>query len=127
MPRKAPLEAVISPLHGLPETRGKRFLAMILELYEDLSKTELELLEVIVRTLDEIDVLQTRLDADGLIVEGSAGQPRIHPAVNELRQHRALAARLLAQLQLPDEDGNTISTPRQTAAKLSQKARWSNG
>ena len=127
MTEKPALSAMQSPLHGFTKSRGQLFHKLVTDLYEDLSKTELELLEVIVRTLDEIDVLQARLDADGMIVSGSTGQPRVHPAVSALLQLRSLAARLLAQLQLPDELGNTIATPRQTSAKMASKARWSLG
>ncbi|MCU1617254.1 MAG: hypothetical protein JWO98_4794 [Frankiales bacterium] len=43
----------------------------------------------------------------------TTGQPRVHPAVGELRQHRLALGRLLSQLALPDE---ALPTPLQARA-----------
>jgi hypothetical protein len=58
-------------------------------------------------------------------VDGSAGQRRIHPAVNELRQARQLLARLLAQLGLPDESGQAVVETFETKrARSAANERW---
>lgn len=42
-------------------------------------------------------------DPDALLVAGSTGQPRVNPAVAELRSHRLALSRLLRELDLPAE------------------------
>jgi hypothetical protein len=59
--------------------------------------------------------------ADGFVVKGSQGQPRLSAAVTEVRQGRLALARLLAELRLPDVDEVVGVNPvRQRAAR----ARW---
>ena len=57
-----------------------------------LSEAEIELLRECCRLLDECESLPGTVDADGTTVAGSAGQPRVHPALGELRQHRLASA-----------------------------------
>lgn len=104
-------------------TRGALFFNSTKETF-DLSDTELELLETCARTLDEIDELQNSVDREGLTVKGSTGQTRIHPAVSELRQHRLALGRLLAQLQLPNEDGEKLASPAQAKSRMANQMRW---
>ncbi len=52
------------------------------------------------RTVDVLDALQARLDADGTMVESPQGL-RAHPALPELRQQRIALARLVVALGLP--------------------------
>lgn len=66
----------------------------------ELSEHETGLLLQACRTLDSLDVLQARLDADGTMLESPQGL-RAHPALPELRQQRIALARLLAALGLP--------------------------
>jgi hypothetical protein len=104
-------------------SRGEHFYNTTKETF-DLSETELELLETCSRFLDEIDLLQEAIDRDGLTVQGAAGQTRIHPAVSELRQHRLALGRLLAQLQLPNEDGEKLASPAQAKSRKANQVRW---
>jgi len=90
----------------------------------DLERGELELLAEVSRTLDEIDALTAAIARDGVTVPGSAGQPRAHPAVGEVRQHRLALGRLLAQLALPDLDGRTIPRPASLRAAHAARSRW---
>lgn len=75
---------------------------------------------------DEVDQaarLDAQVAADGLMVIGSAGQPRVHPAVAEARSARAAAARVLGQLHLSTEE----HPPKSAAAQHAQhaaNARW---
>ncbi|MGB9308763.1 MAG: terminase, partial [Mycobacterium sp.] len=64
---------------------------------------ELELLGETCRTLDAVRLLQNQLDADGVIDISPQGR-RVHPALPELRQQRIVLARLLAALQIPDDE-----------------------
>lgn len=86
------------------------------------SDAETELLVEVVQTITEIDSLKAALTADGVSVQGSMGQKRVHPAVNEIRQHRMSLARLLKQLDLSEEEPETEATK---AARRAAQARWS--
>lgn len=66
--------------------------------------------------------------ADGLIVTGSQGQPRMSSAVTELRQHRLALSKLLADMALPalDTEAPAPEVDAATAARNSansEKAR----
>lgn len=107
-------------------TRGERYFRSVSEQY-DLSDSELELLEACKRILDEIDELQKSVDLHGVTIQGSTGQTRVHPALSELRQHRLALGRLLAQLQLPNEDGEKLASPAQAKSRQANQVRWSRG
>jgi hypothetical protein len=53
------------------------------------------------RVLAEIERLQQELDAGDLVVLGSRGQPQPNRLLGELRAHRWLLARLLAEGSAP--------------------------
>jgi hypothetical protein len=73
-------------------------------------------LERIIRTLAD----------DDLVVDGSLGQPKAHPMLEEARRHRALLERLLDSLGVPGE-GEESSTPGPTRrARAAANARWGN-
>ncbi|MEU9807030.1 hypothetical protein [Mycobacterium sp. NPDC050853] len=82
------------------------------------------LVEDICRTADAIDRMQKVVDkADDLRVKGSQSQPVAMPELPELRQYRALKARLLKDLALPDTDelagakAEHLTIVRRTAAR----------
>jgi|YelNatPaOPRAMG01_1025707.scaffolds.fasta_scaffold414128_1 hypothetical protein len=66
----------------------------------ELSEHETSLLLQACRTVDLLDQLQARMDADGPIVDSPQGL-KAHPAAGELRQQRIVLARLVAALGLP--------------------------
>lgn len=103
--------------------RGRAFWKAILETYE-LTPAETEVLAESCRLLDEIDRLQAAVADGGVVVPGSVGQPRVHPAVSELRSHRLALGRLLAQLDLPDADGATLPSPASLRARRAAQSRW---
>jgi hypothetical protein len=103
--------------------RGQSFLDAITGGFA-LSGAELELLAEVCRMLDEIDGLNAAVVRDGITVEGSTGQVRVHPALGEARQHRLALGRLLAQLCLPDEDGAALASPVSARARAAAQARW---
>jgi hypothetical protein len=90
----------------------------------ELSDVELQLLIECCRLLDECEGLIRVLERDGETIQGSTGQTRMHPALGELRQHRLALGRLLAQLSLPDEDGEMLPTPVQARARRAAASRW---
>jgi hypothetical protein len=68
---------------------------------------------------DDIAELRERIAAEGLTFKPSSpgGPPRMHPAAAEIRQSRAVLARLLSLIQLEDTVRNPI---KQKAANT----RW---
>ena len=85
---------------------------------------ELALLEVACRQADDVAALEELIAADGLIVAGSSGQPRLNAAVTEVRQGRLALGKLLGQLALPDEDDRPMTASGSQARKAAD-ARWS--
>ena len=78
---------------------GRRLWQAVADEFE-LSEHETSLLLQACRTVDLLDQLQARIDADGPIV-GSPYGLKAHPAAAELRQQRITLARLVAAIGLP--------------------------
>ena len=91
----------------------------------ELRVDELRVLEDACREVDLIERLEEGMRGAALVVTGSQGQPVANPIVQELRQHRALVARLLGLLKLPDEEreGRDAQWRTQRARKAAL-ARW---
>lgn len=105
--------------------RGRKFWRDVVAVYT-LSRPELELLTEVCRQLDLVELLQATLTADGPVAQGSRGQTRLHPAVAALSSVRTVLARQIAQLDLPDPDGETIPSAAQVQARKAAQARWAN-
>lgn len=110
------------PPPGL-DKRGRAFWTTTTTTY-DLSESEIELLREVCRLMDECESLRQAVADDGVTVLGSTGQPRVHPAVGELRSHRLALGRLLSQLALPDEDDEALPTPLQARGRQAARSRW---
>lgn len=107
--------------------QGRKLWRNVTKRYE-LRPDELILLEHAARTVDLVAGLESAMEGQPLTVKGSMGQEREHPLLSEARQQRALMARLLGQLKLPDEgvvDG--LGTARSVAARDAARSRWSPG
>jgi P27 family predicted phage terminase small subunit len=107
--------------------RGKRLWKNVTKDLE-LDIDDAELLIECCRTLDNCEKLEEALRTEPLTTEGSRGQLVAHPLRAELRSERILAAKLLAQLGIPDEgDGNEWDglTASQRGRKA-VRARWDN-
>jgi hypothetical protein len=117
----APEGSVEAPV-GLGEA-GRGMWAEVTSVYV-LTAPERRLLGQACRTLDVLAELDTVVEAEGVTAEGSKGQTVTHPAVSEARQQRLALGRLLAQLALPDPEGQTIRSPAQVAAHAAAQARW---
>lgn len=87
---------------------------------------ELLLLEDACREIELIEQLEAAQAEEALIATGSMGQPVAAPLIQELRQHRVVLARLLAQLKLPDEGGSD-SGSASAKARAAANARWQRG
>lgn len=72
---------------------------------------------------DDLAALDAAVERDGVVVRGSAGQPRLNAAVTEARQARIAIARLLADLPLPNEREAPESLATQRARRAAE-ARW---
>ena len=103
--------------------RGRQFWTKTVAVYS-LSDAELELLVEVCRALDQCEDLQAAIATEGITVAGSKGQSRVHPAVAELRQVRLAVGRLIAQLALPDEEGESVPSPTTLRARNAAGARW---
>jgi phage terminase small subunit len=84
---------------------------------------ELAVLESACRQADDVATLEALIADDGMTVPGSAGQPRLHPAVAEARNGRLALGKLLAQLRLP-EDAQPIRSEASTRAQRAAEVRW---
>jgi Phage terminase, small subunit len=104
--------------------RGARFWQGTLTAFT-LEAGEAELLAETCRALDLLDDLRAVIERDGLTITTAADQPRMHPAVAELRSTRLLVGRLLAQLKLPDTDGEAmIDSPLSARGRAAAHSRW---
>src|SRR4051794_31768305 len=108
-------------------TAGRALWRSIAGPYE-LRADELRTLEDAAREADLIERLEEAQRDAPLTVKGSQGQQVASPFVSELRQHRAVLARLLAALHLPEEDSGAglTTTAVSAAARRAARARWSN-
>ncbi|MGE2717579.1 P27 family phage terminase small subunit [Mycolicibacterium litorale] len=61
-----------------------------------------------------------------LVVEGSTGQPVIHPCISQANSARSLMATLLSKLGLPDADHEVaaMKAKRTASARKAAQARW---
>lgn len=110
------------PPTGLGAKARKFWVAAVSEF--DFRIDELRVLEDACREMDLIDRMEKEQRGRPLIARGSQGQEVAAPLVQELRQHRTSLARLLSQLQIPDDDGGAS---RSAAARELVMARWQRG
>ena len=105
------------------KSRGQAFYARTVKTF-NLADSELELLSECARLLDELEILNTQLETDGMTVMMPSGILKSHPCVAEVRSHRIALARILAQLALPDETGEALATATQIRGRQSANKRW---
>lgn len=91
----------------------------------ELRADELLLLDKACRTADDLARLEQEMAGESLTTIGSAGQVRAHPLLAELRGMRLVLAKLLGQLDLPEEQADgvvrTATSQRKRDAAL---VRW---
>lgn len=110
---------------GLSKRANKRWNEVVTRW--DLRPDELRVLEDACREMDLVDALEELVGSEGLTATGSMGQVVIHPAVQEVRQHRSILASLLRSLKLPDEvaeSAKETAGDRSSAARAAAKSRW---
>ncbi len=90
---------------------GAKLWRSVVDVYELDEHESVVLLEA-ARTVDQLDLLQAAVTADGVVVDGPQGS-KAHPALVEARQQRITLARLLSALRLPDEESGKKPQLRQ--------------
>jgi hypothetical protein len=90
------------PPAGLQKAGVSLWKAVLADVDEacELDAREAHALEQAARAADRAEELEALIVRDGLMVPGSAGQERLHPAVSEQRMQRALSASLVSRIEL---------------------------
>jgi hypothetical protein len=102
---------------------GRAFWAKVMKTYE-LSPAEETMLARCCRVLDTLDRLDAELaDADDLMVTGSVGQMKPHPALAASADQARLLDQLVRALNLP-MPGETEGRRRSPTARENALARW---
>ena len=100
--------------------RGERFYRRWLAEMDLDGPHEGLLLAEAAQTITLLDDLRAQIERDGYMIEGSAGQLRLHPAVTETTKADALLARLVAQLA-PRDPVDPVESRR---ARHAANVRW---
>ena len=115
------------PPSGLGESGRLLWLAIVGDLAEglELEARELDALGRACSCADRIAALEVEVNRDGVMVEGSKGQPVLHPAIPEIRQTELARLRLLGSVETDDPAAGVSSgTPAQARARRAAQARW---
>jgi hypothetical protein len=98
----------------------------------ELEDHELALLEAACRQADDLAALEQLIRDDGMKVQGSTGQERLHPAIAEARLARQSLDRLMARFKLPGAEDPATGQPgrplsaRGRQAQAAANKRWSD-
>lgn len=124
MPDEQPVKAPKTPPvpSGLG-TEGRALWRAVVGQY-DLRADELALLVECARVCDTIAALTTELATGTVVVTGSRGQPVVSPVVAERRQQQLALGKLLGQLGLPDEFGESTPSPLSRRGTHAAGVRW---
>lgn len=109
------------PPDGLDDAGSALWEAVTVE-YQ-LEPHERVLLAEACRLADRVAGLEAVVEREGLMVTGSMGQPRLHPAVAEIRQSRLTLVRVLGGISYPDQDGRPL-TAAGRHAQVAAIERW---
>jgi pyruvate/2-oxoglutarate dehydrogenase complex dihydrolipoamide acyltransferase (E2) component len=106
-----------------PPTAGEELRGRLLERYT-FEPHEHELLELLVKTTNEVAVMEQRLAEVPATIVTSRGQERAHPLWIEVRAHRALQARLFGALRLRDAHADVDTRQQSQVARRLALRRW---
>ena len=104
-------------------TKGRTFWKALQPDFEFTEAEQALVLEA-ARCIDRLDMLDQSIRDLGPMVEGSSGQQVVNPALTEARGQQAILHRLIAALQLEDDDGHSVATARQVSSQTANYARW---
>jgi hypothetical protein len=110
------------PFEGYPANWSDSAIATFAEIEAEnpnLDAASLATLSEACNLLSAADIMQARIDADGVVVKGSVGQPAAHPLISEVRMARVQALAALRALGL----GRGQSSASQAGAALAAK-KW---
>ena len=87
---------------------------------------ELVVVELACKQRDVLALLEDAIRKDGIVSEGSQGQPRLSQLVGEARQTRLALSRLLGGLKMPTDSatGDRALTDSGRRAQRAAQARW---
>jgi hypothetical protein len=112
------VSAVQKPPAGLQKTGISLWKAVLADVHEDweLDSKDFHALEQAARAADRAQELEELIDRDGLMIAGSTGQDRLHPAISEQRMLRQLSALLVSRIALeaPEPQTGHLSSRRRT-------------
>lgn len=91
-------------------TAGRKLWDSVLDDFE-LAEHEAAQLEEACRVRDTIAVLRAQVRTDGTMIGSSQGA-RLHPAIAEIRAQQLALARLLATLQVPSLEEDSLPASR---------------
>jgi hypothetical protein len=110
-------------------SRGRRLWKSVVVDFE-LSESESALLLEASRCLDDIEALCKAVAAAPMTTLGSRGQVVVQPLRAELRSQRLLLAKLLGQVDVPADEGESGSAwdglSASSRARKASRARWDN-
>jgi len=115
----------MKPPRGL-KPPGRAFWKTTTESF-DLRGDELVTLEQVCKLMDVASRLEDLVNGADLVVGGSMGQPRISPALPELRATRVSIARLLGQLGFSDQSSQLVGQAKSDRGRSLARLRWSAG
>ncbi|MFI7168182.1 terminase [Rhodococcoides fascians] len=95
---------------------GAKLWKSVVDEYE-LDEHESALLLEAARTVDQLNLLQDAVTAEGVVIESPQGA-KAHPALVEARQQRITLARIISALRLPDEETGKKPQQRTGTRKL---------
>lgn len=104
---RRPKLRVVEPTQAAPTSLSPTTQAWVDAVTEEFefSASDMQLLLLAAKTLDEIEQCNELIAADGLVIPGREGGMRAHPAATILRHARGDFARMLRQLDLePPKD-----------------------
>lgn len=128
MGRKA-RPVVVEPVADVPAApaglgeAGRSLWDAINSEFGGLEAREVAVLEAACRQADDVAALEALMASDGLVTQGSMGQPKLVSAVSEARQGRLALARLLNELRLPSDVG-VGDSPASARARHAAGVRW---
>ena len=99
-------------------TAGEAFRQRYSEVFEPEHVGDELVLDRIVATLDRIEAMEARIEAEGFTTVGGNRQLVVHPLVSAIRSDTEAVAKLVRQLQLEPEG---IATMR---ARKAANVRW---
>jgi hypothetical protein len=104
--------------------RGQAFWDYAAATFE-FDRHEQELLTQVCRLLDRADALCADIADHGVVLVTSQGNRKPNPALAEERQVSLTLGRLLAQLELPADDGSAgMVSPTTARARRAAQTRW---